>query len=344
MNQTSVIKRCLETKQVVFGCTFLSLSAVMNIFYGFVIYKTRATASQSVRFQSYILANITLCNVFYCVLTLPMIACGAFLDSGTFVCSAMREAAGFLGYVGLCCAFINYFCLNLNRYVSCRYPLRYSTIVTERRIGAALVGSWLTAIVTNSLRFLEGEIEAEESVLALRKSSSHTFTVIYVMCIFTVLFFNIKLWLLGQGLYKRERNVIASIARPGDSQNCSLKTLTNNRLKATFIAFVLTVKNVILFFPYVVSIQLRSCGCKENIVASLQSSAMAIPTLSGFFDALICIFIIKEARIYLRRKFSRSNSISTSFQVWHRTNDSGPSEPSKDVVALSIIRTNGVSY
>ncbi len=342
MNETLEVKRCLsETKEVIFGCLFLFLSTAINAFYCFVIYKTRASISQSIQFQSYILANITVCHIFYSAAVHPIIAYGSFVDSDTFACSAMREATGFLGYVGFCCVFINYFYLNLNRYIACRYPLRYSTIMTKARVAVALIVSWVTAIATNSLRFFDDEIKLERGVIAFRKSSSHTFTVIYVICIFTVLFFNIKLWLLGQKLYRRELSVIASISRPGDTPNCSIKTLTKNRLKATFIAFVLTVKNVVLFFPYVLSLQLHAFGCTASICDSLQSAGGVILPLSGFFDALICVFVIKEARLYLKKKLCRSNSIRASNHSQDRSIASP--ESSKDEIPLGIIRTNCVS-
>ncbi len=317
MNQTIMTDPCLgKTRRVVTAPILLLLTAVTNILFALTNYKSsKTTKIESITFQSYILANIAACHIFYSTLIILLAVYGMFLKRNTARCQATREAAGFFAYVGYCCAFINYIYLNFNRYIYCKFPMRYSSIVTKKRVIIAIIGSWLTAIAANSLRFLEEEVKLDDGLLAFRKSSSHLFTVLYVICMLTILCFNIHLWLIGHRSYRRELTVLASFSKLADSITFFSVVLSRHRLRATFVAFVLTVKNVVVFFPYVLVIQMHHHDCKAITCDAVLSFLGPTAIISGLLDPLICIFVIKEARRYLKGKLCRNNAAKSSSRV-----------------------------
>ncbi len=181
--------------------------------------------------------------------------------------------------------------------------------MSQSKVIVSIAVSWIASYTVISLGTLGKKQHIDGYLLYFRKSSFGLFTTIYVLCFVIVTSLNVLLWTMGYRSYLKDRRKIASISK----QVSNKVRIERSHLKSTLIAFILTIKNIICFSPFIVVVQLRMNGCEKGACAVAHFLAGPLTASSLVSDPLISIFIMKEVRRYLKRKmFSESSRVDAS--------------------------------
>eukprot|EP00112_Aurelia_sp_Birch-Aquarium-sp1_P013265 Seg2809.5 transcript_id=Seg2809.5/GoldUCD/mRNA.D3Y31 product="hypothetical protein" protein_id=Seg2809.5/GoldUCD/D3Y31 len=298
-NGTSLDRVCKRSLKALVGfTTMMFVTIILNTVFVIIIQKTRSETRPCSRKQGYILVNIAVINIVQAVIVPALLVIDYFLVRKQN-CKQIMTVMTKIILATHNCSFMNYILLNINRYISCLFPLRYQLLIPDQRTFISIVATWFLTGIGLGFGFLGNPLFVQSNNAKLSQFDFYVFIAIFLLCLTMVLIMNIHMWVMGYVLYQKDLRVALAVIADNKRHPAIVR---RNNLKAAFVSFVLTLKNMIAFFPVVLLVLMRLTGNDTPRKMELQSSLGQFAAMSLLLDPCIFIVLNKEAREYVSSK------------------------------------------
>ena len=295
-NGTLLNPACQTSLKTLAGfTTMMFVTIILNLIFVIIILKTRSETRQCSRKQGYILVNIAVINVVQAVIVPALLVIDHFATRKKN-CKLIPTLMTKIILATHNCSFMNYIFLNINRYASCLFPLRYPLLITDQRIFTSILVTWFLTGIGLGCGFFGNPLFVQSNNAELSKFDFYVFITGYLLCLTIVLIMNVHMWVIGYILYQKDLRMALSVT-VDDKRHPTI--VRRNNLKAAFVSLVLTLKNMIVFFPVVFIVLSRLTGNDTPRKVTLQSIFGQFAAMSLLLDPCIFIVINKEAREYV---------------------------------------------
>ena len=294
-NGTLLNPACQTSLKALVGfTTMMFITIILNSIFVIIIQKTRSETRLCSKNQGYILVNIAVINMVQAVIVPALLVTDHLISKEN--CKLIPTLMTKIILATHNCSFMNYIILNINRYVSCLFPLRYQLIVTDQRISSSILATWFLTGIGLGCGFLGNPLFVQSNKAELSKFDFYVFITVYLLCLTMVMVMNVHMWVMGYIMYKKDLRMALSVT-VDDTKHPAI--VRRNNLKAAFVSLVLTLKNMIVFFPVVLVILIRLTGNDTPRMMKLRSTFGQFAAMSLLLDPCVFILINKEAREYV---------------------------------------------
>lgn len=239
-----------------------------------------------------ILASILLSHGTFCTSVPLMVLPGMHVSADSRVCATLRKIGEVTIYSYLCCTFIGYMMLTLNRYIRCEFAIFYMKIVTIPRLNLALISKWILAYTINlTAAFASKRPSLFTLFVSYRKSSVYSFAAVYFISTVVVFVANLRLWMVAHNKRRVDHQRVTQNRSDSRKKN---PPDARKQYKVAAILFSLTLKNIICFLPFVVMILTGEKACQQmQIIGPITAS-------SPLLDPWIYLLMNKSVRGQVR--------------------------------------------
>ena len=184
--------------------------------------------------------------------------------------------------------------INIDRFISIQFPLRYYNIVTKYRLAAAILIAWITSIIPSIPIIWDNKYDETVGHLHISKRSCDPYTVLkpyYLywflgsiwMCVFICFCLNLAVWITAKSHWKKiDRQM--SRHRSMSPKNVEAQVAKRARNKVASILFTLY---AVLWMPYNIVAIIRSTYLLDKYPVELEI-AKSLTLLLCFINPVIC--------------------------------------------------------
>ena len=291
--------------------TVILLSAVfVHIIVQCIIWKKCAQPNSLLKQQYMILTSLSFSDIFVAV---------SFLIIHSFQSDILSKplyytVAESFRVCSIIASILNNIALTVNKYVFCRFSLRYESIVTVQRTCLVIIGIWITSVALTLCTLLACQ-SCMDDVAQSRTAEYHNFPVAIlqatVCCagLIIIVLLNIHLRMMSRRHTSQEVRQIQEI---GNEQ--SLRELWRRNLKNTLVANSVVVSFTMFYIPVVVIMLYvhiathchEACNLAFMVVISLFYSGTLI-------HPILYTLIIREIRVQIVTEIGKILNYLRSF-------------------------------